>query len=245
MEAPSVVEGITSLQVYLHGAVAFDAALAFQRRQVYQTAAAPSVAALLLCEHPPMISVGREGSRAHILYEPRELHARQWDIRWVNRGGGCILHLPGQLAIYAVLNLKYAQLCVPAYLQRLTAVVAATLADLDVQAHTRAGRAGVWVGERPIAMVGVAVRDWVAYYGAVLNISTPLDPYRRMRGPWGGDGPMTSLERERRGPLRVAHVREQLIEHFATVFEIPRTTLLFDHPALGRKAYSNAVAAGR
>lgn len=245
MNSPAAVEGFTCLQVYLQSAVAFDAALAFQRRQVYQTAAVPSVASLLLCEHPPLISVGREGSRAHILYEPRELQARQWDIRWVNRGGGCILHLPGQLAIYSVLDLKHARLGVAAYLQRLTAVICAALADLDVRGHTRAGRAGVWVGDRPIAMVGVAVRDWVAYFGAVLNISTPLDPYRRVRGPRGADGPMTSLERERRGPLRVAHVREQLVEHFAAVFQIPRTTAVFDHPALGRKAYFNAVAAGR
>src|SRR5947209_11132814 len=96
-ETSSGGPAIASLQVFLQGATAFESALAFQRRQVYQVSGDPASAVLLLCEHPPLITVGREGSRAHILYEPEELGARQWRIRWVNRGGGCILHLPGQL----------------------------------------------------------------------------------------------------------------------------------------------------
>lgn len=245
MEPPVAEESGTVLQAYLQGVVGFDAALAFQRGQVYQTSCAPWVASLLLCEHPPLITIGREGSRSHILYEPEELHARQWKVRWVNRGGGCFLHMPGQLAIYSVLALNRLQLGVPCYLQRLTMVLRAVLDDFGVRAESCAGRAGVWIGNRPIAMVGVAVRDWVAYYGAVVNVSTPLDPYRRIRVPRGTDGPMTSLERERRGPLRIAHVRERLIEHFAAAFGIERTTLFFEHPALCRKASADAVAASR
>ena len=96
-----------------------------------------------------------------------------------------------------------------------------------------------------IAAVGVAVRNWVAYYGAYLNVHTDLAPFRRLRSIYPDAGPMTSLERERRGPLRPSLVRERLVEHFAARFGFARTTLFFDSPALGRKAPSDAVAARR
>lgn len=234
--------GDNVLQVYLQATIEFEAALAFQRRQVFQISGEPALASLLLCEHPPLITVGREGSRAHILYEPEELQARQWRIRWVNRGGGCVLHLPGQLAIYSVMSLVRLQCTLPEYMGRLSEVLRAVLDDFGIAAQTRAGKPGVWAGQRPVAAVGVAVRDWVAYYGAVLNVSNALDPYRRIRSRYASDGPMTSLERERHGPVHMSLVRERLIEHYAAAFDAARTTLFFDHPSLSRKALSNAVA---
>jgi lipoate-protein ligase B len=90
----------------------------------------------------------------------------------------------------------------------------------------------VWVGERLIAAVGVAVRDWVAYFGAALNIDPDLPSFRLVRTE--GDEPMTSLARERRGPLRSALVRQRLLEHFAAAFPCERTDLFFNHPLLTR-----------
>jgi lipoyl(octanoyl) transferase len=230
------------LQIYLLGSVEFEAMQAFQRRLVYQASGSRHLAALVLCEHPPVITVGRHGSAAHILYEPAELRARQWPVRWINRGGGCLLHLPGQLALYSVIALDHFRLGLEPYLERLQSVLVASLQDFQIAAETRAGQAGVWVGNRPIAGVGVAVRDWVAYYGAVLNINPPLEPFRWVRNGRREDGPMTSLARERRGPLRTSLVRERLVEHFVAAFGVRRTSLFTDHPALSRKAPSDAVA---
>ena len=232
----------TALQAYLLGPVDFDAALALQRLLVYQVAGDRAAAALLLCEHPPLITVGRQGSRAHIRYEPEELHALRWPVRWVNRGGGCLLHLPGQLAVYPVLPLDHLGLGVRAYLDRLQDVLAAVLADFGLRAEPRPDRPGVWVNGRPIAAVGVAVRHWVTYYGAALNVNPDLVPFRRVRCLGPAEGPMTSLERERRGPLRPALVRERLLEHFAVRFGFGRVSLFSDHPALHRRAPSDAVA---
>jgi lipoyl(octanoyl) transferase len=229
------------LQAYLLGAVDFEAALAFQRRLVYQVASDPASAALVFCEHPPLITVGRQGSRAHILCPPEELLARRWRVRWVNRGGGCLLHLPGQLAAYPVLALDRFGLGLQEYFERLQAVVVAVLADCRLRGETRPGRPGVWVGGRLIAGVGVAVRDWVTYYGVVLNVTPDLKPFRLVR--CGGElEPMTSLERERRGRVRSSLVRERFLEHFAARFPFARTALFFDHPALVRKVPSDALA---
>ena len=228
----------TVLQAYLLGPVEFEAALALQRRLVYTVTGDRGNAFLVLCEHPPLISVGRQGSRTHIRFEPDELRARRWAVRWVNRGGGCLLHVPGQLAVYPVLALDRLGLGVQGYLERLQAVVLAVLDDFGVRGQTRLGQPGVWVGSRMIADVGVAVRSWVSYYGGALNINPALDVFRGVRTGGPVDGPMTSLERERRGPLRPALVRERLLEHFAALFGFSRVSLFSDHPSL-----SNDLAA--
>src|SRR5262245_28721113 len=163
-DGPSPRDDRPALHVYLLGLVEFEAALRLQRQLVYHASGEEGQAALLLCEHPPLITVGRQGSHAHILCDAEELQVRRWPVRWVNRGGGCLLHLPGQLAIYPILPLKKLDLGLRDYLDRLHRVVVAVLDDFSVQARTRAGQAGVWVGDRPVAGVGVAVRDWVTWY---------------------------------------------------------------------------------
>lgn len=231
-----------ALQAYLLGPVDFDALLALQRLLVYQVGGDRNSAALLVCEHGPLFTVGRQGSRAHILYEPEELHALRWPVRWVNRGGGTLLHLPGQLAVYPVLPLDRLGLGVQDYLDRLQAVLADVVADCGIRAEARPGRPGVWAGGRPVAALGVAVRDWVSYFGAVLNLNPDLVPFRRVRCFGPGEEPMTSLERERRGPVRPTLVRERFLEHFAARFGFERTSLFFEHPALPRRAPSDTVA---
>src|SRR5258708_25372800 len=94
-----------TLQVYLLGVVEFESALVLQRRLAYQVAGERDGAMLLLCEHPPLITVGRQGSRAHILCEPEELRAREWRVRWVNPGGGCGPPPPRPLPRYPILPL--------------------------------------------------------------------------------------------------------------------------------------------
>src|SRR3989442_4146069 len=86
------------LQAYLLGTVDFEAALALQRRLHFDVAGDRSQAALIVCEHAPLITVGRQGSRRHLLTDAEELQARCWRVRWVNRAGGCWLHLPVQVS---------------------------------------------------------------------------------------------------------------------------------------------------
>src|SRR5262249_1326980 len=105
------------LQVYMLDTVDFEAMLSLQRRLVFDVSGDRDQAILLLCEHPPLISVGRQGSRSHIQYDPRDLHVRGWPVRWVNRGGGALLHAPGQLAIYSILPLDRLNLGLEDYLE--------------------------------------------------------------------------------------------------------------------------------
>lgn len=220
------------LRIYLLGMVDFEAALLLQRRLVYEVSGDRNQAALILCQHMPIITVGRQGSHAHIFCEPEDLQARQWRIRWVNRGGGCMLHVPGQLAIYPILPLDRLGMGLPAYVSELQDVLLTLLSDFSIHGTTRARHGGIWAGTRMIAATGISVRDWVSYYGAVLNINPALEPFRLVQCAGRGEPPMTSVERERRAPLSPALLRQRLIEHFTNRFGFARFSLFSDHPML-------------
>ena len=126
--------------------------------------------ALVLCEHPPTISVGRSGSRAHILPDDDELRAEGSAVRWVNRGGGCVLHLPGQLAGYLALPLAASGLDLRRYLDGLHRVLIDVLDEFDLAGTTRPDAPGVFLGNARVASVGVAVSRWIAYHGFTLNV---------------------------------------------------------------------------
>jgi lipoyl(octanoyl) transferase len=217
------------LCVHLLGTLDFDEAQRLQRGLVFHIA--EGGAALVLCEHPPLITIGRQGSPGHVRLGEEERLARSWPLRWVPRGGGVFLHLPGQLAVYPVLALSRLSLSVTAYLDGLHQVFVRLLDDFGVRGETRPGQAGVWVGNRLLAGVGVGVRGGVTTFGAVLNLDPDLTPFRLVQTGGPDDGPMTSLARERRGALRPALVRQRLIEHFADRFGFGRTDLVFHPPA--------------
>jgi lipoyl(octanoyl) transferase len=238
---PGSAEANHTLQVYLLGLVDFDTALTLQRRLVYETSGDRSRAALILCQHPPLITVGRQGSFSHIHFEPEDLRSRQWSVRWVNRGGGCILHLPGQQAIYPILPLDRLGLGLWDYVTRLQDVLISLLGDFSVPAERQPCRPGVWCNGRLVAAVGVAVRDWVSYYGAALNVNPCLDAYRFVQTGTLPDRPMTSLVRERRGPVSLSLVRQLLIERFASAFGFTQTVLFTDHPLLTQNAKTHAI----
>jgi lipoyl(octanoyl) transferase len=144
--------------------------------------------------------------------------------------------------VYPVLALDRFSLDVQGYLDLLHRVLLEVAADFTVQAETRPDHGGLWAGPSLLAGVGIAVRDWVSYYGAALNINPALHPYRLVRCGDGADGGMTSLERERRAPVRPALVRQRVVEHFTARLPFARVAVFSDHPSLGRKAPSDAVA---
>jgi lipoyl(octanoyl) transferase len=231
------------LQAYLLGRVELDPVLTLQRRLIYEVGGERSNGFLLLCEHPNGVTLGREGSLGDILLGPSDMRSRGWDVRRVNRGGGSLLHAPGQLAAYSILALDAAGLTLQEYVDRLHGIIRNTLIEMEIPAEWRLGSAGVWVGNRRIAHVGVAVRDWVAYFGFAINIHPDLEIFRYIR--CGGDArPMTSVQRERRLPVRPATVRQRILESFANAFDFERVALFHNHPSLTPKAPAHAVASG-
>ncbi len=142
------------------------------------------------------------------------------------------MHVPGQLAIYPVLPLDRLPGEIAAYPRQLGEIIRDLLGDFSVHAGVRVDEHGVWVETRLLAAVGVSVRDWVSGHGAFINVQPALDLFRHVTTVAETPQPMTSLERERRGPVRPSLVRERLVEHFRARFGFERVALFSDHPAL-------------
>ena len=230
-----------ALSAYLLGTLEFDAFLTLQRRLVYDIGGDRSNAALILCDHPTGITIGREGSRAHVRPSPEELHARGWPVRWVSRGGGTMLHLPGQVACYPVFPLEAHGLKVARYLDELQSVVVDLLREYDLAGTLDADHPGVRVNGRRVAHVGVAVRDNVSCFGLVLNADPDLELFRDVRCD-GDSVPMTSLQREYAGRVRVPGVRQRLLELIAARFGFDRVSVFHSHPGALPRPTRHAAA---
>ena len=225
------------------GLVDFSEVQQLQRRIVYELGE-PGGAALILCEHPPTISVGRSGSRAHIGPDDKLLQALGITVRWVNRGGGCVLHLPGQLATYLVLPLDTFALNLQGYLDRLHTTIIRVLEEFDLAGSVRADLPGVFSGPARIATVGVAVSRSIAYHGLTLNVGPYLDGFDVLDEPGIGTAPLryTSMEARRQRPTAMSKVREALIRNLEQVFGLERHHLYTCHPLIRRKVFSHVYA---
>jgi lipoyl(octanoyl) transferase len=214
-----------------------------QRRIVYELEEQGG-AALLLCEHAPTISVGRSGSRAHIGPDDDSLRAMGIKVYWVNRGGGCVLHLPGQLVAYFVLPPRNSGLSLRTYLDRLHAVILGVLDEFDLSGGTRLDLPGVFSGEARIATIGVAVTRWIAYHGLTLNVGPCLDRFDVLDEPGIGRFALrqTSMESRRQRYTAMSKVREALVRNLEQYFYLERHHIYTRHPLIQRKVLSHAYA---
>jgi lipoyl(octanoyl) transferase len=228
-ERPEFASG-SPLSAYLLGGLGFDALLALQRRLVYDIAGDRDRAALVLCDHPTGITIGREGSAAHVRPNPDELAARGWPVAWVARGGGVMLHVPGQVACYPILPLDALNLSPGRYVAELQAVAVDLCRAFGVEATPDPDRPGARANGRRIAHVGVAVRNWVSSFGLIVNAAPDLAAFRAVRCD-GDPLPMTSLARESDHRVRVTTVRQRLVELIAARFKFDRVSVFHNHPS--------------
>ncbi len=230
-----------SLEIYMLGLVDFLDVQTLQRRLVYDLGEGGG-ASLILCEHPPTLSVGRTGSRSHIAVDDRRLSSLGVQVHWVNRGGGCILHLPGQLSAYFAVSLETLGLDLSRYLEGLHSAVLGVLDEFDVKGTTRSDLAGVFLGNARVATVGVAVNRWVAYHGLTLNVGPYLEPFEWLLDEPGiGLFPLrqTSMEARRQRPTPMPKVKESLVRQLERVFKLERHHLFTQHPLIRRKAFAH------
>lgn len=231
------------LEVYLLGAVDFAEMQALQRRLVFEHGEREG-ATLVLCEHPPTLSVGRSGSRAHIAPDDSELTGRGIRAHWVNRGGGCVLHVPGQLAGYLVAPIGGEAATAMGHVRRLQEMLLGVLGEFDLPGEVRHDPPGIYLGRARAATIGVAVSRGIAYHGFTLNVGPFLDLFDVLVEP-GPDGSIlrqTSMESRRQRPTPMSWVREAIVRRTELAFELDRHHVYTHHPRLKRKVLTHAYA---
>jgi lipoyl(octanoyl) transferase len=221
-----------SLEVYLLGLVDYDAALYLQEQLSRDVAEqVDGRGALLVCEHPPLITIGREGSRSEIHCDADQLAAREIEVRWINRGGRSIIHVPGQLVVYPILPLACRGWGLAAYREKLEEALLDMCRELRVRAWQEKGAAGVFCRGGQLAHVGVAVRSSISAHGLFVNVNPHMDLLRLVRSEnWRS----TSLTAQRGTALSTSAVRESLVRRLAARLEYDRYHLYTGHPLLRR-----------
>src|SRR5438876_965074 len=122
------------VHIHVLGTVDFEDCLSLQRRLAYDALSRPDGRiVVLICEHPPLITIGRAGSRADVRLTSSELAARGLEIRHISRGGGAILHAPGQLAIYPIVPLALHGWTIGDYLRRLQTALHGLLFEFNAK----------------------------------------------------------------------------------------------------------------
>ena len=173
---------------------------------------------LMVVEHLPVITVGRRGRMEDVLLSRERLAEKGIELVETNRGGMVTFHGPGQLVLYPIIDLKRRGRDLHRYLRELESWLVNVCIEYGVAAHTAPPHTGVWVENRKIASIGIAVRRWVAYHGVALNVSTDLS-YFDMIVPCGlREAQMTSLQQECGLSLTCEEVAERAVPGFRNAF---------------------------
>ena len=212
-------------KIFNSGLVDFKKIWDFQKQilQAVKNQEIPS--ALILCQHYPVITLGRTANKKNILISEGELRNRGIQICEIERGGDVTYHGPGQLMLYPVFNLNYLKKDIHWFLRQLEEAVIVYLSDMGIKGQRRPGLTGVWVNGKKIASIGIAIRNWITFHGLSINIkSDDLANFSLIR-PCGMDIEMTTLETILERNIEIESVKENLIHKFREIFNCQDTAL--------------------
>lgn len=210
------------------GFLGYEPAFDLQRRLVAARKAGAVPDALLLCEHPHVITLGRNGHQEHLLASPHLLRQMNVEFHSTDRGGDITYHGPGQIVGYPILNLAAIRRDVAWYMRQLEEVMIRATADFGIEARREAGMTGVWVERgteaghgtvEKLAAIGVHLSRWVTSHGFAYNVSTDLR-YFDLIIPCGLQGKrVVSLEALLGRIVHRIEVTPRIVQHFASIFE--------------------------
>lgn len=206
------------------GRVPYDEAQALQAKLVSARRLNEVGDTLLLLEHPPVITLGRGASPAHVVATRDELARRGIETFEVGRGGDVTYHGPGQLVGYPIIALAAQRRDAHRYLRDLEEALIGTCAAFGVRGERVPGLTGVWVGGNKVAAIGVRLSSgWITSHGFALNVDTDLEGFETIVPCGIGNRGVTSLGRilgEAPGLREVAAVAA---EQLATIFGLGPT----------------------
>jgi lipoate-protein ligase B len=204
------------------GLMGYAEAWALQKRLVAARKANAIEDVLLLCEHPHVITQGRNGKREHLLASEHVLQQKGVEFHATDRGGDITYHGPGQIVGYPILNLGAIRRDVVWYVRMLEEVMIRATLEFGITAERVEGKTGIWVryenAEEKVAAIGVHISRWVTSHGFAYNVSTDLR-YFDLIVPCGiADSKATSLERLLGRSVRREEIAPRIAKHFGEVF---------------------------
>jgi lipoyl(octanoyl) transferase len=211
------------------GRTGYDAGLGVQRKLVELRHRGLIDNTLLLLEHPPVLTLGRNSDRTNILADDDLLRRRGVTVHEINRGGDVTYHGPGQLVGYPILDLRSftPRLGIVEYVRQLEEVLIRVAGEYGVPAQRIAGRTGVWtfaggsIAEKKMAAIGVHVSRGITSHGFALNVTTDLRDFKLIVPCGIADRAVTSLADEAdqtAEPVGMERVSYAVARQFGRVF---------------------------
>ncbi|MEJ2166272.1 MAG: lipoyl synthase [Desulfobacterales bacterium] len=205
------------LEILDWGQLGYQEALKRQRALVEERIAGAAPDRLIVVEHPPVVTLGRSGSKQDLCLSESALQQKGIEVFTVDRGGQATYHCPGQLVAYSIIKLADKDL--HGYLRSLLAVVAAVVRSYGLQPVFKDHRPGIWVDSGKIASVGIAVKKWVTYHGVAFNVNNDLNGFNWIV-PCGRPGEkITSLRRCLKQNIQLHEVKERFVHEFCRIFD--------------------------
>ena len=199
------------------GLIGYAEAYALQKRIVAARKAGSMEDAVLFCEHPHVITQGRNGKREHLLVSERVLQQKGVDFLETSRGGDITYHGPGQIVGYPILNLGAIRRDVVWYLRMLEEAMIRATAEFGITAKRIAGKTGIWVdagnAEEKLGAIGVHISRWVTSHGFAYNVSTDLRFFDLIVPCGIADRKATSLEKLLGCRVKESEVAPRLARH--------------------------------
>jgi lipoyl(octanoyl) transferase len=208
------------------GRLSYSDGLDLQRRLVEARYEGRISNTLVLLEHPPVLTLGRNSSRANILASDEFLAYRGVEIHEINRGGDVTYHGPGQLVGYPIFDLRSftPRLGAVDYVRKMEEALIRACGDFNVPTTRVAGRTGVWTPaagsllEKKVAAIGVHISRGITSHGFALNVSTDLRDFDLIVPCGISDRAITSLELEADPAPTMEAVVHAVARQFGRVF---------------------------
>ena len=218
------------------GRLDFLAALARQEQLVELKQRQGIADILLFVEHPHVYTIGRGGDLNNVLA------ARDVPLHRAARGGDVTYHGPGQLVAYPIIDLRSKlRKDVHRYVRNLEMAAIETLKDFGLEAKRRPPYTGIWIDNRKIAAMGIAVRRGTTFHGLALNVNTDLSYFKRIIPCGLTWADVTSMAKELGAEQSIDQVKHKFLDCFAEVFDYSRVEDVFNFSEFqaGQKAASD------
>lgn len=180
----------------------------------------------LLCEHPPVYTLGKSGNIQNVLLTEAEMQQRKIEFFRTNRGGDITFHGPEQVVGYPIIDLEKFYTDIGRYLRELEEVIILTIGEYGIKGERSKGETGVWIDatipgkERKICAMGVRCSRWVTMHGFALNVNTDLSYFDNIIPCGIANKKVTSIEQELNENVDIQEVKEKLCRNFENVFDV-------------------------
>ena len=169
---------------------------------------------LLLVEHDPVYTLGKNADPNHLL----QSRDKSISIYNTERGGDITFHGPGQLVVYPILNLSHYKKSISWYMRSLEQLIINVLEEFKIAGRRVEGYTGVWVGDKKIAAQGVRLTKWISMHGFSINVNTDLSFYDGIIPCGIFDYGVTSIEKELNDLQRMDRVKLLVVNNFMEIF---------------------------